>query len=505
MTVDPFVMAFLPLPLGQRIPPSIHGVSCSLPTMRAVVGYEEKDPEITRHLTSGYPRFVQHPYLKQAAAVLLRREGLADHQLWPTSSRRAAGCLQQWLLPVITRVVEHDGLCGVAFPTLPETAARAKTWLQHTGALASTRATEDFLIRAGELPSAQPEPTFVGDAGAEVRRYLRRVFAPATDAEIFLASNGMNAIWSAFRTVSILQAARGRRIWVQLGWLYLDTIAILQKFTPAPGDHVFLGDVFDLDALRRLFAERGHEIAGVITEVPTNPLLQTTDLQAVHALCRARGAILVVDPTIASPVNLDVFPHSDVVANSLTKYTASEGDILFGACVVNPAAPDAAALRAGMAAELEPVYPRDLARLAAQIGDADGMIAQSNASATKVVKFLRGHPRVQSVLWTLEPKSRDNYLRLARTPSSVGSMISFTVDGPVARVYDRLRLPKGPSFGMKTTLICPFIYLAHYDLVTSEAGRTLLTANGLSADLLRLSVGCEPVEEIIDALREALD
>ena len=60
--------AFTPLPLGHRIPASPHAVSCSLPTMRAVRGYEEKHPDITRHLTSGYPRFVVHPFTKHLAA-----------------------------------------------------------------------------------------------------------------------------------------------------------------------------------------------------------------------------------------------------------------------------------------------------------------------------------------------------------------------------------------------------------------------------------------------------
>jgi cystathionine gamma-synthase len=83
-------------------------------------------------------------------------------------------------------------------------------------------------------------------------------------------------------------------------------------------------------------------------------------------------------------------------------------------------------------------------------------------------------------------------------------MISFVVEGPLANFYDRLRLPKGPSFGMKTTLICPFIYLAHYDLVTSPAGRETLKASGLDPELLRLSIGCEPADEIIGALAEAL-
>jgi cystathionine gamma-synthase len=84
-------------------------------------------------------------------------------------------------------------------------------------------------------------------------------------------------------------------------------------------------------------------------------------------------------------------------------------------------------------------------------------------------------------------------------------MISFSVRGPLARFYDRLMLPKGPSFGMRNSLICPFIYLAHYDLITSESGRATLAAHGLNPDLLRLSVGCEPASEIIAALRDALE
>jgi cystathionine gamma-synthase len=83
-------------------------------------------------------------------------------------------------------------------------------------------------------------------------------------------------------------------------------------------------------------------------------------------------------------------------------------------------------------------------------------------------------------------------------------MISFTVASELAPFYDRLRLAKGPSFGLVTSLICPFMYLAHYDLVTTGAGRAELAANGIAPDLLRLSVGAEPAEEIIAALAEAL-
>jgi cystathionine gamma-synthase len=493
------------IPLGQRIPASLHGVSCSLPTMRDVIGYETKAPETMQHLCSGYPRFVQHPYLRQAAAHIVNQLGLHGHLAWLTASQAAAHGLQAWLKPVETRLIDHDGLSGVAFLENAETFASAKTFLQHTGSLLSSREAEDYLLRVGEIASPQPETSFEGYAPGRVKSAVATAFGHVTSDDVFLACSGMNAIFATFRIASALQLPRKRTVWVQLGWLYLDTIALLQKFTQLPArDYVFLSDVFDLAALRRLFAERGHEIAGVITETPTNPLIQTPDLAAVHELCRAHGALFIVDPTIASPLNIDVLPYCDVAVNSLTKYAASDGDVIMGAVVVNPKSPDAAEFRRQLPARLEPVYTRDVGRLAAQIGDYAKVITRVNQTAPAVVEFLRQHPRVKNLRWSNHPDSRENFLRLARRTDAFASMISFNVDGPLANFYDRLRLPKGASFGMKNTLVCPFIYLAHYDLVTSDNGRDTLHSSGLNPELVRLSIGCEPVEEIIAALAEAL-
>ena len=499
--------AFTHLPLGQRIPASLHGVSASLPTMRDVIGYEERDPATTRHLTSGYPRFVVHPFAKQAGAHLLRTLGLAEHDLWLTSSIRAAEQLRSHLGEPAALLPLEAALTGVVFPANAELSARAKTFLQHTGMFLSSREAEDYLLRVGELSAAQAqeEKGFEGYAPANVKGHVARFYQHAATTDVCLATSGMNAIAATFRVVSDLQRPHGRTRWLQLGWLYIDTIAILQKFTANPAeDYLYQSDVFDLAGLETLFATQGGHIAGLITEVPTNPLIQTPDLPAIAALCRCHGVMLVIDPTVASPLNIDVLPHADVVVNSLTKYTASEGDVLLGAVVVNPHGPHAAELRARLPHALEPVYSRDVARLATQIGDTAAVIAQINRSTPAVVEFLRAHPKIKELYWSLHPASRNNYLELARSPESIGSLISFVVDMPVAAFYDRLRMAKGPSFGMKTTLICPFIYLAHYSLVTSEAGRATLAASGLHPELLRLSIGCEPTEEIIAALAEAL-
>jgi len=496
--------AFVPLPLGQPIPASPHAVSCSLPTMRAVRGYEEKDPAITRHLTSGYPRFVVHPFLQKLAAHFASRHGLAGHTLWLAASARVADRLAAHLGAAHVVHLNDDHLHVIAHPDSPELAARAKTFLQNTGGFLSSRAAEDALVRCGLLAAAAPEPLFAGDALAEIRRQLQPAFPNLPAADLLLANCGMNAIAAAFRAISELQAARGRTIWLQLGWLYLDTIALLKKFAPTPADYICLGNVFDFAAIERLFAEKGDRIAAVFVEVPTNPLIQTPDVAALSALARRHGATVVLDPSISSALAVDVLPHADVVVSSLTKYTASAGDLTAGLAVVNPAAPDAAQLRHSLAAKIEPLYARDLARLAFEIGGTHAMLARLHASVPRVAAFLAAHPAVKEVFWALHPASRENYLRVARAPDAVGSMITFTLRGSLENFYDRLRLPKGPSFGMTTTLICPFMYLAHYDLVTSPVGRAELAACGLDPDLLRLSVGCEPVEEIIAALAEAL-
>jgi len=499
---------FTHLPLGTPIPDRPHAVSCSLPTMASVRGYEEKDASVTSRLATGYPRFLVHPFSRRLGAHVAARRGVAGRTIWLVSSAGMSGALAAHLRAApggSADEFEDDGLHCVSHPDSAELASRAKLYLQHIGGFVSSREAEDRLAAIGLVPSVQPEALYAGDAAAEIRRQLRPAFPGAAEADLLLANCGMNALYAAFRAVSGLQAERGRTVWVQLGWLYLDTIAILRKFTAGPGDYAYVRDVMDFGALERLFAERGARIAGVVAEVPTNPLIQTPDVAALSALCRRHGASLILDPSVASPFSVETLSHADLVTTSLTKYTGCDGDILAGVVAVNPAAPDAGELRRRTAENLEPVYPRDLARLAAQIGQTAAVLAQIEERTPRVAEFLSAHPRIRDVYWALQPGSRANYLRIARTPDATGGMISFTLRMPMEPFYGRLRLPKGPSFGMKTTLICPFMYLAHYDLVTSASGRAELAASGLDPDLLRLCVGVEPVDDIIGALAEALD
>ncbi|MCF3651073.1 PLP-dependent transferase [Synoicihabitans lomoniglobus] len=496
--------AFPPLPLGQPIPDCLHGVSCSLPTMRDVIGYEEKNPAVTAHLDSGYPRFVVHRFNRQLATLIATELSLSDHDIWLTCSARVATALVGELSDAHTSLIHHDGVHGVAHRRDPDLFNHAKRYLQNIGGFLSSREAEDRLAARGLIAVAPETLAPTATAATTVREVLTQAHAGARHEDILLAPSGMNAFHGAWRSLAALQAERGRTVWIQLGWLYLDTIAQLRRFTASPADYVNITDVNDLTALDEALAAAGNRLAGLVTEVPTNPLVQTADIAAVARKVHAAGGRVLLDPTLVSPFNIRLLEHSDVVVNSLTKYAANEGDVIAGSVIINPAGSDAAALRHRIAAALDPVYPRDLARLAAQVPAYESTVLQTNRTAIDVVEFLRQHPAVREVYWSLQPATAENYLKIARSPAHIGSMISFTLRRPLAEVYDRLPLAKGPSFGMQTSLICPFIYLAHYDLVTTPEGRAQLAAAGIDYELLRLSVGTEPVSEIIAALESAL-
>jgi cystathionine gamma-synthase len=494
-------------PLGARIPDSTHAVVVSLPTMEAVVAYEEGCSETAKLLKTGYPRFKRHPYIERAAQFVAEKCGVAGRALFPVCSRRAAEDVVAYAAAKDARI---DVVRGHVWYLVSlgageaDAAERAKRYLQHTGVQISSRHAEDFLVSAGELPSAQPEELFSGDAESRILSTLAPYFAPAAKSDLTICRAGMNAFHAAFRATLDVQRAHGRTIWIQLGWLYLDTPAILQKFLGPDERHVFFSDVFDFAALEKFFDENAGKIAGVITEYPTNPLIRTGDIGKLSALCLKHGVARIFDPSSAGVVNVDVMPHSDLVVASLTKYSGNAGDVMLGVVAVNPASPFADQFRAGVAKYAEPGYARDLARLAAQIGRMESVADAINANTVKLAKWLESHPAVKRVHWAYSEKSAGHYAKIARGPNRPGSLFTIELNGPIGAFYDRLRCAKGPSFGTTFTIVCPFAYLAHYDLVTTAEGRRELLARDLDPELIRIAVGAEPFEEIRAVFEEAL-
>ena len=499
-------MPILSPALGVTVPDSPHATVVCLPTLADVESYERKEERVWKHLHAGYPRFVRNALVSEAADAAARRLLLTpDSEFLPPSFPSPPWAMFPLVRgDVAQRLAAQAGARILALGSLEwgcllvvesgEAANRLAKLVQHTGTLISSRQAEAWLSSATSMSAP--------DTGsAEVRAALAPFFEGVAPADLLLCSSGMNAVDAALHAVDVVQSAAGRRAWIQLGWLYVDSIRLLEK---NPGvERRFVHDVTDLAEVGRLLA-RG-DVAGVLTEAPNNPQLQTADLRALRAVCDLHGAMLVVDPSSAGVAATDVLPYADLVPCSLTKYAASSGDVMAGVLAVNPARPRAAELLAAARQRHVPLHALDAAALAPQAAQVAQVTAELSANAAELARRLAAHPSVVRVRTALTGPTADHYRAIMRPGAGAGSLVTVELrEGAMRRAYDRLAVVKGPSFGLAFTIASPFMWLAHFEEVTNEQGRAHIRAAGLDPDLLRISVGLESVEDIWAAFATAL-
>ena len=119
---------------------------------------------------------------------------------------------------------------------------------------------------------------------------------------------------------------------------YMDTLKLLQRW--GPGAHFFgFGHDSDMDALESLLAEESSKdptkppILALFTELPSNPLLRSTDIPRLRALADTHDFLLIIDETLGNFVNVDVLPYADIVITSLTKVFSGAANVMGGRCV----------------------------------------------------------------------------------------------------------------------------------------------------------------------------
>ncbi len=474
--------SWAPEAIGRPIPNSPHAVSVALPRWEDVIGYEEKKPDVMTRLASGYPRFFIHPSVQELAG----RIGNGRPCL-PFPSRQAAELCAEYIRHSCgdgAEAVSVGGLHGVRAGTDGHAALRA--FWQHTGLIVSTRQAKAQL--AGRTAGSEDE---------EVRRSLRARLAGFYDCsedDVLLAPTGMAALFAALRAVTTRMPGQPT---AQLGFPYVDTLKLQQKLGRGA---VFLHHLEDLG--KRLGALlRRRALAGCFCEIPGNPLLGSADLRQVSPVLREHGVPLVLDDVVATPMNVDLTGHADLIATSLTKFIAGTGDVMGGALVCNPRSPYYGVLRRIANAQHEELlWGEDLRVLEAQAKEFPERMKRHNQNGLCIAERLRRHPAVERV-WYPKWEFTDAYEALRRKDGGWGALVTFLprhaeVNAPA--IYDRLRLCKGPSLGTVFTLACPFTLLAHYtELDWAEAC-------GVSRYLIRLSVGLEEAEEVWRRLEQAL-
>lgn len=482
------------LPLGTVLPSHPHGTVVSLPTLADVDGYERRDPAIWSHIRAGYPRFVLNELVAAARDRAAQAAGFDPAHSLALHSAHAAQQAVELAAPRTHRV--HDLGAWALLEVDASSLEQVAKMVQHAGLRLASRTAEEWLANRS---SDNTKP--LTSAMHEVASWVR----PATTDDFRITPSGMNAVAAAMHAARAVQRPQGRTAWLQLGWLYVDSSELLRK-TLAPGETLtVIDDVADLAAIEQFFAAHRGKVAGVFAELPNNPRLASPDLVHLSTLATREGALRILDPSSSGMVNVDLMPHADLLVTSLTKYSGARGDVMAGLVVVHPSAPCADELRRAAFNWVGPVASGDAEALARQLPEMEAVAAVQNRNARVVADFLAGHPAVGRVLTADRGPTAAAYDGVARGEGRPGSLITFDLRGELRAFYDAVELPKGPSFGLRFTLLCPFLWLAYHDLVTTDAGRARIREAGLNPDLIRLSVGTEPVAEIIERLRVALE
>jgi cystathionine beta-lyase/cystathionine gamma-synthase len=323
---------------------------------------------------------------------------------------------------------------------------------------------------------------------------LHRKLAALENAEAALvAGSGMAAI----STTLLALLGAGDRLLAQ-GCLYGGTHDLLTADLPALQIGTDFIDANDPTSWREQLTERTRAI---YVETVSNPLMSVADLGAVVDFAAAHGLVSIIDNTFASPVNFRPAEAGfDLSVHSCTKYLNGHSDIVAGAIIGRAQLVEKVAHKLNhLGGVLDPhacfLLHRGMKTLAVRV-------RYQNESALKIARFLEGHPSVRQVNYPGLESSPD-HLRACELLDGFGGMLSFELEGGVVAAdsfIDRVTLPiSAPSLGGVESLITRPATTSHSGMTSEERWRA-----GIGEGLIRLSVGLEATEDLIEDFTRVL-
>ncbi|WP_443939335.1 cystathionine gamma-synthase [Pedobacter sp. MW01-1-1] len=238
-------------------------------------------------------------------------------------------------------------------------------------------------------------------------------------------------------------------------------------------------------------------------ETPTNPTMQIIDIEGVAKITKEKGLLLTVDNTFASPyLQNPIDLGADIVMHSVTKYIGGHSDVVMGALVTNNEA---------LYKELWFVYnacgatpgPQDAFLVLRGIKTLHLRMKAHCENGEKIAHYLKNHPKVDKIYW---PGFEDhpNHDIAKKQMRGFGGMISITLKG--ADLQETFRISSqfkvftlAESLGGVESLVNHPATMTHGSIPKEEREKV-----GVTDNLLRLSVGVEDIDDLLEDLENAL-
>jgi len=326
--------------------------------------------------------------------------------------------------------------------------------------------------------------------------YERCIAALESGTRGFAFASGMAA------TSTILELVDSGDHVIAMDDLYGGTFRLFDKVRKrSAGIEFDFVDLSNLDAIREAIKPNTKMIW---IETPTNPMLTLVDLKAVAEIAQEKGIITVTDNTFASPYNQRPIEFGiDIVMHSATKYINGHSDMVGGIAVVgnNEKLAEQMEFLQNSAGTIQGPFDsylalRGLKTLALRM-------KAHNENGMRIAQWLTAHPAIEAVHYpglNSHPQSE----LAARQMSGFGGMISIVVKGGLkkaSKFMQNLQLfTLAESLGGVESLVNHPAIMTHAS-VPKETRKRL----GISDSLVRLSVGVEDIDDLIDDIRNALD
>ena len=237
----------------------------------------------------------------------------------------------------------------------------------------------------------------------------------------------------------------------------------------------------------------------IFIESPSNPLLKITDIEAIASIAKAHNIISVIDNTFASPINQN--PHQlgiGIVMHSATKYLGGHSDISAGAATMSAKHFDQlreTALHLGGNLDVQAAWLLERSMKTLQV-----RVERQNSNAQSIAEFLSEHPNISSVHYP-GLKTHPLHEIAEKQMNGFGGMLAFEVKGDPDNFVQQLKVisPAMSLGGVESTVTSPT--QTSHARISAEQRKEL----GISDQLLRLSVGIEDVNDLINDLKQALE
>jgi methionine-gamma-lyase len=359
----------------------------------------------------------------------------------------------------------------------------------------STFAFDDADQGAARFAGAEPGYIYTRIANPTVNA-LAEAIAGMEEAPYALAtSTGMAAVTTVF--LAYLQ--QGTHV-VSSDCLYGSAHTVLETHFSRFGNDVTFVDSSDL---AKIASAMRSNTRLVYIETPANPTMKLTDIAGAAAIAHAHGALLVVDNTFASPYLQRPIPlGADIVVHSCTKSINGHTDVVGGAIVLRD---ERACTQVKTTLNLfgGTMDPHQAWLILRGLLTLPLRVERSQANAIALAKFLRAHPMVS---WVSYPGLEDHpqHELAKRQMDGFGSMLAIGVKGGLdagKAVMNSVKVfTLAVSLGGVESLIEHPASMTHASLPPEER-----QAAGLTDDLVRISVGCEDIEDLRADLDQALN